>query len=90
MVGLFFPERWEKRRILILMHWVNIGAPLLIGPSKVLHLPNDPGLIGVGLFLGGTTRSLFAAYIIAEGVKGGVAQYAGQQERVGDLMSSFY
>ena len=90
VVALFFPEQWEKRKLVVAMLWMNFVAPLLIGPSKVLHLPDEPGLIGAGLALGGSTRSLMAACIIAEGVKGGVAQFPESRVRVGDLVGSMH
>ena len=90
LAGIFFPEEWEKRKIVILLLWVNVAAPLLIGPSKVLHLPNNHILIGIGLFLGGSTRSLLGTYIVTEGVKGALAQFPGQETRVGDILSSLY
>lgn len=73
LAGLFFPEHWEKRKIVIVLLWINVVAPLLIGPSRVMNLPDNKALIGVGLFLGGSTRSLLGAYFMEEGVKGGVA-----------------
>ena len=71
LASLLFPERWEKRVLVIFLLWLNVVAALLIGPSQVLHFPNNPVLIGVGLFIGGSTRSLVGAYIIVEGSKAG-------------------
>ena len=90
VIGLFFPEKWEKRKIVIIMHWVNVVAPLLVGPSRALHFPNKPSLIGVGLFIGGSTRSLFPAYVIVEGLEGASVKYPDERERIGDLISSLY
>ena len=88
VAGLFFPEKWEKRNLVMAMLWMNFVAPLLIGPSRLLRLPDSSLTVAMGLVLGGSTRSLMAAYIIAEGVKGGLAEFAEQQERVGDLVAS--
>ena len=74
-IGMMVPENWDKRKFLIVMLWINVVAPLLIGPSKVLHLPDEPVMIAVGLALGGSTRSLMSAFIIAEGVRGGLAKF---------------
>ena len=90
VASLCIPEKWEKRGFIIAVLWVNVVAALLIGPSQVLRLPNSPALIGVGLFLGGSTRSLTASYFFVEGAKGGVADFPSQEERIGDIISSFY
>ena len=71
VASLLFPEKWEKRVLVIFLLRLNVVAAFLIGPSQVLHFPNNPVLIGVGLFIGGSTRSLVRAYIIVEGSKAG-------------------
>lgn len=43
----------DKRKFLVMSYFILIIAPLLIGPSRLFHLPNKPNLVAVGLFLGG-------------------------------------
>ena len=90
VVGMLFPESWDKRTIFMVLFWVNVVSALLIGPSKALHFPDEPALIGVGLFLGGSLRSFVGAYIIVEGVSAGAAKFPESGGRVGDLMASIY
>ena len=63
-VSLIIPEKWDKRVLVIIVLWVNGISALLIGPSQLLHLPNSPVLIGIGLFIGGSTRNLTGAYLL--------------------------
>ena len=75
---------------MIIILWINILAALLISPSYLLHLPNSPILIAIGLFIGGTTRCLAGVYIIVEGIRGGIQQFPEHEVRVSDVISNLY
>ena len=47
------PKSWDRRTIIIAGNVLISLAPFVIGPSKLLHLPNTLVLIGIGLFVGG-------------------------------------
>ena len=84
------PENWEKRILIIILVWINACSALLIGPSQILQIPNNPVIIGIGLFLGGSTRTLTGAYLVVEAIKVGVSAFQNQEDRVRDLVSSIY
>lgn len=65
------PEKWEKRYFIISGNIMIVLAPLLIGPSKVLSIPETPFLVGIGLFIGGVSRSMIGSYSIPEAINGG-------------------
>lgn len=65
-------------------------APLLIGPARVLAIPEKPWLIVLGLFVGGVGRSLIGAYSIVEAIKGGRRFFPAEGVRISDLAASLY
>ena len=65
ILSALLPEQWDKRLFLIVGHFLLGLAPFLIGPSRLLHLPDSASLVGVGLFLGGGGRGVITCFTVA-------------------------
>ena len=68
---MLIPEKWDKRIVLLLSYFVLFIAPLMVGPSELLNLPNFPALIGVGLFLIGVARASVLSFTVTEAIESG-------------------
>ena len=48
---------------------------ICIGPSHILHIPNSPYIVMVGLGLGGLGRGFISGFPNADAMKGGLAAF---------------
>lgn len=62
----------------------------MVGPSKLLHFPDSPHLVGIGLFLVGGCRGVIVGFSVAEAIEGASKVYRHHETRVVDLISSVY
>ena len=46
-----------------------------VGPSHLFHFSNTPSLIGVGLFMGATSRAVIQSFTLMEAIKGASLKY---------------
>ena len=87
---MLIPEKWDKRILLLISYFVLFIAPLMVGPSHLLHLPNSPALIGVGLFLIGVARAPVLSFTVTEAIEGGKIKFPDEKIRVTDYVASIY
>ena len=70
--------------------FVLFDAPLMVGPSELLHLPNSPILIAVGLFLIGIGIGPLSIYTVTEAIEGGMMKFPNEKTKVTDNVASIY
>ena len=84
------PEKWDKRIVLLLSYFILFVAPLMVGPSQLLHLPNSPVLIAIGLFLIGVARAPILSFTVTEAIEGGTIKFPDEKIIVADYVASIY
>ena len=75
LLALCIPEKVEKRNMVVAGNVILVVSQILVGPSALLRLPNNPSLIAIGLGLGGLSKSIIIAFTLPDAVAGGVAVY---------------
>ncbi len=74
-ISLSLPAKLEKRVIIILGNVLMSVGLIFVGPSHLLHIPNSPSLVAMGLSLGGFGQGLAAGFMLEEAFKGALEQY---------------
>ena len=68
ITAMILPERWDLRPLLLASYFVQSAAPLMIGPSLLLHFPNTPTLVAAGLLLAGGARGVLVSFTVKEAI----------------------
>lgn len=93
MVGsslcLFLPSRLDKRKIILITNFFLIPGLFCSGPSSLLHFPNFPALLLVGLGIAGFSVGVSKTLALVEAVDGGVAMFPSQNSSVSLSVSRF-
>ena len=88
--GVFLPESWDKRKFICPSMMLMAVFSLLVGPSCIFHLPDNPYVVGVGIFLTEGARGVSMALCPSDAIAGGIKRFPLDSVKVSDFVSSFY
>ena len=88
LLTLVIRNRIERRLQIVICNVMLIGGQTMVGPSRVLGLPNLPSLPAIGLALAGFAKSKMMIESLPDAAEGGRLRHPLHSQEVSDIINT--